>query len=779
MQRADMYHYKSRLSSFLTALVLLAVFAAGIFLSIEADKPPRPKGASAPDQVFSAIRAADHLTWIAAKPHPVGSVAHEEVKKRLVETFRQTGLETQTQKALVPRNEESLIRVENIIAKLKGTGGTGAVMLASHYDSVPGSYGAADDGAGVAATLEIARILKSGLPLKHDVIFLISDGEELGCSGAQAFVTEHPWAAQVKQVINLEARGTDGPAWIYETSVGNAPLVKALAKSSPHVMGNSSTDEIYKLLPHVSDLTIFKHAGIQGLGIAFMNQAWHYHHPNDSLGNLSRASLQQMGDVALGMARLMASGNVPTDNSENAVFFTLFGRYFIHYSEGVVQWLSAISATLALLLLFLGFRAKQLHMSQLIKVFAIFPITLITAGAFGLGLEKGLTALHGLWGVNNPLSLVYNPYYVLSLLGVTLITTWLLLKAMEQVADITNLQVGGMVIWTFLACTVSLRYPALSYLLHWPVLAALLGALFTSGWIRAQLPAAFVIIILYGPTIAFLNTALGWNMYTAIVIPILTTLLAWQLLPILSRMEEGYILGSSAIILLLSGIGMGRLWSIETFQWHTFSSLQYHLNIDNKTAFWVADTGNKPAFMNLARPGEPSWKGADQPLRGTITSRVHQGAEILKTQQPCISLISNTFNENGRVLKLSVDPQGAKDICILGEDRGFLSGSIAGLTLHSMEQEGKDTLIQRNKGGKEWEMALYGAGPEPLEVELVYTPTKEPIKIVLVAIYEGLPDWPERNQVMPSHIKPVSDGNSTLVSRVLNVPLATSRDRGF
>jgi Zn-dependent M28 family amino/carboxypeptidase len=48
-----------------------------------------------------------------------------------------------------------------------------------HYDSVLNSPGASDDVHAVANMLEVARLLKEE-ELENDVIFLITDGEELG-----------------------------------------------------------------------------------------------------------------------------------------------------------------------------------------------------------------------------------------------------------------------------------------------------------------------------------------------------------------------------------------------------------------------------------------------------------------------------------------------------------------------------------------------------------------------------------------------------------------------
>ena len=102
---------------------------------------------------------------------------------------------------------------ENVVARLEGTNDGGkAFLLMAHYDSVSTAPGASDDGAGVASMLETLRALKAGPPLKNDVIFLFTDGEERGLLGARAFVDSHPWAEDVGVVLNLEARGNTGPA---------------------------------------------------------------------------------------------------------------------------------------------------------------------------------------------------------------------------------------------------------------------------------------------------------------------------------------------------------------------------------------------------------------------------------------------------------------------------------------------------------------------------------------------------------------------------------------
>jgi Zn-dependent M28 family amino/carboxypeptidase len=64
------------------------------------------------------------------------------------------------------------------------------VLLTAHYDTVAGSPGAGDDGIGVAVLLETARALSTANAARNTVMILLTDGEETGLLGAEAFVRE-------------------------------------------------------------------------------------------------------------------------------------------------------------------------------------------------------------------------------------------------------------------------------------------------------------------------------------------------------------------------------------------------------------------------------------------------------------------------------------------------------------------------------------------------------------------------------------------------------------
>jgi Zn-dependent M28 family amino/carboxypeptidase len=76
----------------------------------------------------------------------------------------------------------------NIIVEIPGTELPKEVLIVSaHFDAVPGSPGADDDGSGVAVLLEAARVLKDR-PMKRTVRLIFFNLEELPLLGSKSYV---------------------------------------------------------------------------------------------------------------------------------------------------------------------------------------------------------------------------------------------------------------------------------------------------------------------------------------------------------------------------------------------------------------------------------------------------------------------------------------------------------------------------------------------------------------------------------------------------------------
>ncbi|MCC7266752.1 MAG: M20/M25/M40 family metallo-hydrolase, partial [Caulobacteraceae bacterium] len=323
-----------------------------------------PLPATAPPTVFSAERAMADVAVIAREPHPVGSAANARVRDYLVARLRGLGLAPEVQrtagvyaKGFDERRTIAGASVENVLAVLPGRDrAKPALVLMAHYDSVPGSPGAADDAAGTAAVLEIARALKAaGTPPARDVILLLTDGEESGLLGAEAFFRAHPLAARAGFVINLEARGGSGRASMFETGPRNGRTVDLLAGASTQPASNSLAVFVYQRLPNDTDFSVPKAKAIAGLNYAFIDTQFDYHSPTSTPANLDQGSLQHMGQEALGAARAVAFAEALPAAAPDKVYDSLLGLKIVSYPPAF-GWLIVLSAAALVVAATLGAR---------------------------------------------------------------------------------------------------------------------------------------------------------------------------------------------------------------------------------------------------------------------------------------------------------------------------------------------------------------------------------------------------------------------------------------
>jgi uncharacterized protein (TIGR03435 family) len=332
---------------------------AGLVLWIAISLIPLPRAEPLPEsaapQEFSASRALDQIRAIAQKPHPLGSDEHQRVRDYLIAEMRKLGAAPELEAGFA---SITLGRfhgegdVENIVARLPGSGNTRPVMLAAHYDSVTRGPGASDDGNGVAVLLETLRALRAGPALRNDVIFLITDGEEKGLLGAQVFMRDHPWRSEPGITLNFEARGTAGNAFMFETSAGNEWLIRDLQSAVPQADATSFAYEIYRRMPNDTDLTVFKRGGLAGMNFAYIERPELYHTAQDDVAHLDPRSLQEQGRYALSLVRRFGNEDLSQKHSGDAVYFpTPFTSLIVYPASWVkpIAWIAvaALAAALA------------------------------------------------------------------------------------------------------------------------------------------------------------------------------------------------------------------------------------------------------------------------------------------------------------------------------------------------------------------------------------------------------------------------------------------------
>lgn len=511
------------------AVVLLLAFLIG--LSIYAQEPPSPKTAEVSASEYSAGRAMKYLSVIAAKPHPSGSAAQAEVRDYLMNELRANGLEPQVQGStrLRPSQAQPGSGIQNVMARLKGTGNGKALLLMAHYDSVRNSFGASDDGSGVATLLETLRTLKTGALLKNDVIFLFTDAEEAGMLGAQVFVTEHPWARDVGLVLNFEARGNRGPVIMFETSDHNLWLIDEFAKAAPLPVAHSLSYEIYKLLPNDTDLSVFKDAGVSGLNFANIDGIAHYHSSQDTLSAVDGSSMQHQGSYAVALTQHFGNLDLSQTSNRNAVYFDLFGRVLVHYSSIWVLPLTLLVVGLFITLLVLGFRKRRLT-AQGIFWGALSLLVSIVVSSLAVMLVWKV-----IWMLRPQVETLQSRLLLLGFVTFTVAATSVIYIMMRRRWGLESLTVGALLWWLLLTLIVGFFIPGGSFLFHWPLLACMVGV----GWLilrpeHKTTPAFLILtlcavpaIILWVPVIfgIFVGLTLNWISFTAATVVLLFGLL--------------------------------------------------------------------------------------------------------------------------------------------------------------------------------------------------------------------------------------------------------------
>jgi acetylornithine deacetylase/succinyl-diaminopimelate desuccinylase-like protein len=121
-------------------------------------------------------------------------------------------------------------RRPNLYARLKGTGAKKAIALVHHIDVVPADtrywsvdpYGGAIKdgfvygrgaldmkGEGIVHLMAMIALKRSGVPLTRDIVFIANPDEELGSTGAIAFVENHPDLLRDVEFVITE--GGDNP----------------------------------------------------------------------------------------------------------------------------------------------------------------------------------------------------------------------------------------------------------------------------------------------------------------------------------------------------------------------------------------------------------------------------------------------------------------------------------------------------------------------------------------------------------------------------------------
>lgn len=773
---------KSSLVSLLFFIVLiLSGYGAFYFYT-----PPEPVKADSPENIFSAERAYDHLKVIADSPRPVGSEEHRKAGEYIIKSLENMGIETEVQEgtpSVYMWGSLSGSRVKNIIARIPGESCTGAIIFAGHYDTVPHSPGAGDNGAAVAMMIETARALLSGEPLKNDVIFLFSDAEEVGLLGAVEFAFNHPLMKNASLILNFESRGNTGVSAMFQSTPVSGFFIDGFGELEVPKVSSSLMSALSDLLPNDTDLTVFKAAGYPGLNFAMADDLHRYHSRMDNLETLDPGSVQHHGEYALAAALYFGSRDLSTIEKTERVYFDIFGKLFISYTRTLSIVLSIMSVFLFIFTAKLLIKKGTARISGIAKsalAFLIFAAVMVIVTGW-------LDSLAGT--VKSPqIGLIYNKsFFAVHLLVVFAVFTALCHFMIRKYSP-AEFVLGVMTPWACLAILTLFIFQGASYLFHWTLFFSIIMLVEYQLYESAEAENK--------PGFRFLSLITAFAAFTAAAVLLCST--GYQLLILDGGMSPGFPVLFSAmfmvilifpVLFLQPGIRIftaagatdtGIIIFILLMLFAGFSgdnpkanNIRYAFDADTQEAFWITSDSYVDDWLKQFFPDKEKNTGDLPRFFIGKDEYIYNDAPVIIYPGPEVRLVSEHIGEKFRTVTFELSsPRGAQSITIWDEnDIRIYNPLVEGKPPVKITRFGyeKDVYLYEKVMGERrssWNSFITGLGKNDRILVTLSVEKDETINLRVADTSYGLPDEltvnPRPPEFMPGYH---SDSDITVVSR--------------
>ncbi len=768
---------------------LLAGLAVGLVLllivaGVSLPGTPDPLPASAPSREFSAERALVTLRALAGSPRPPGSPAAVEARSAIVAALEALGVEWREQTATVVSRQNPAVAgtVHNVVARLPGRETGQAVVLVAHYDSVAVSPGAADDASGVAAVLEAARSLEEGPRLRNDVVLLLTDGEEHGLLGAQAYLRDGPWRQAVAVVLNLDSPGSSTPAIMYDTRPGNEGLVRALAEGAPRVATSSLLSEVARRYPIQTDLRPFQAAGVAGMSFASLDGPAYYHTAYDDVAHYDAQALQHLGETVLGLTRYLGERDlegIARSGQSDVVFFDIAGRVVVYGAGWVVPFLAGAGLISASAIVVAARR-------RLLRPRGLAMSLLAVPGVLGVALVV-MTLVWGMYRTAyaqrtwSDVGMVISDFYRA---GLVLLAAAAVIGAYTVVLGrlrAWDLAAAALVWWMVVAVGVGLRVPGASYLLTWPLAAAALGYLAAAvagdrhdGWPAAALAllgAAPAVVLATGATYLLLaseglkqavTVAAVWLVAGLLVIPLDVVRRVFRL-----WLPAGLAVAGAAALIV---VGMAV---VDQAEHPRYASIHYRLDATGRTVWQTIDPVDAWTRQFVGESARIAYAASYFPQLG-MSSTTEGPAPAVSLAPPRVRVLSDTVDGARRTVRLRlVSTREAPLMSLLVHSVvGRLSATLDGQSLRQ-----RDTAVLDDTSVR-WRFDYYALPADGIVVTLRFA-AGPPVALRVVDCSYGIPaELAGRYAARPAGLLPGGIGDATLAETTLHLPAVAARTAG-
>ena len=700
-----------------------------------------------------------------------------------------------------PRGRKDVViggHVENLVGVLPGRDRSlPAIALMAHYDSVPASPGAADDAAGAAAALEAVRAIAArGVPAR-DVIVLLTDGEEAGLLGANAFFDRDPMAARIGFVFNMDPRGAAGRVQMFQTGEGNGATIDLLRRTTSDARASSLTGYIYARMPNDTDFTMSKKAGVAGLNYAFLGHQFEYHSPTSTPATLDIGTLQDMGQQVLATAQALALAPTLPAKSPDLLYSQIPGGMTLAYPPAAGWLVLLAAAALTALAVARARRIEAFPWTDVLRgvgagLFAVVGgcavlhfARLATGARFGFLEQRFLLAQADRWEVAVVLlglgflvfaaaelargrrAIALLPllagvgscaFVGLDKVGLGLGVAGAILAVISYGRPVSRAGAwaGVLVLGLVVAIAVQVLAPVTAFVFAWPLALASLAAAASTLSARKGIPALVVTALLAAIGLGWVG-GLAHNAYLALDLAelmgmplLLAALLLWPL----AQPDEGApparLIGP---ILLVAGVAVlvaVRFNHPYDARHPQASYVGYAIDQDTRQAWRFSNTPERSAWADqvLTQDGGKIATLSHWSFRRSVDAAP---APFVNEAVPDITL---TRQADGSVLLRAVPPPGARTLgLMLKADTPASIEQIAGVPAHIALMPGKDTIVQWAAAPQGLDLVIRPGGPGKMQVGYIATLERWPA---------GVAPLPKR----PPSVMPFDTSDSTsLVGR--------------
>jgi hypothetical protein len=668
------------------------------------------------------------------------------------------------------------------------------LALMAHYDSVPASTGASDDAAGVASALEVVRAIKARGTPARDVIVLITDGEEAGLLGANAFFREDPLAKRIGFLVNMEARGSAGRVQMFQTGDASGAAVRLMAANTSRPEASSLTTFIYKYMPNDTDFTVSKEAGVPGLNYAFIGHQFDYHSPSSIPATQDRGTLQDMGDQVLATAAPIAFAAALPARAPDLVYSQTPGGLTLAYPPWV-GWIILLAAAVAI--------AAAVQRARRVEAFPWLDLAR-GAGAAVFAVATGVALLHFARKLTGAASgfleqrvlLAQAPRWELALvlvgLGVLLWAAAQLARGKRSLAllplaaGLASCLIGGLdktaliegAVGTLLALAVYGRpasrpggwagvlllglvlgvvaqalAPPAAFVVSWPLAWASLAALATALGCRKG-PVALAALAVFGAVGLALAGSLAHASYLSLDLPellglplLMSALVIWPL----AQTEEGApparLLGPALVLVGLAVTVAVRINNPYDARHPQASFVAYQIDQDAKKAWRISATPERPAWSDTVLKADG---GKLEKVKQGIGARLVDAAPAPYIETPAPDLAFSK-DADGQIRVHVAPPAGARLIQLkLNADTAATVTSVAGVPIRLAMKPGHATRLNWSAAQPGFDVVIRPGGPGKLAI--AYGVTEE--------------RWPQAAKPLPprpADVMPFDVSDSTLL----------------